>query len=203
MKADKPPSPYHHGDLKASLLTIAREQLEANGSQALSLRKLAEMAGVSRTAPYHHFKDKSALLSAIAEQGFVEWQAIAEDIFDQRQLSDKAKFERFVHEYVKHAVRNPQVYDLMFGNVLWKHNKASDSLKAVAYPSFDFQVQMTKQWQALNLLPEAQDPLRLAQVVWATLHGIARLVIDGIYADDQHVEDMCQCATDMLLAHPK
>jgi AcrR family transcriptional regulator len=199
MKSVKP-TPYHHGDLKASLLTIAREQLEASGVQHLSLRKLAEQAGVSRTAPYHHFKDKNALLSALAEQGFQEWQETAKAIFDDESDDAVGKFQRFVVEYVSHAVNNPQVYDLMFGNVLWKHDKASDSLKSVAYPTFEVQVSMTKQWQALGVLSKNNDPLRLAQVVWATLHGIARLMIDGIYTDDQHIEDMCQCATDLLIA---
>ena len=40
------------------------------GIEALSLRKLAEQVGVSRTATYHHFKDKHDLLCAVAAEGF-------------------------------------------------------------------------------------------------------------------------------------
>ena len=61
---------YHHGDLRATLLRVATERVVNEGIDSLSLRKLAEEAGVSRTAPYHHFKDKNALLNAIAAQGF-------------------------------------------------------------------------------------------------------------------------------------
>ncbi len=61
---------YHHGDLRTALLDAAAKRLAKHGVESLSLRKLAEDAGVSRTAPYHHFKDKSALLSAIAAKGF-------------------------------------------------------------------------------------------------------------------------------------
>ena len=40
------------------------------GLNQLLMRKLAETAGVSRTAAYQHFKDKRALLIAIAQDGF-------------------------------------------------------------------------------------------------------------------------------------
>ena len=52
---------YHHGDLRATLVKVATARLSAHGIDSLSLRKLAEDAGVSRSAPYHHFKDKNVL----------------------------------------------------------------------------------------------------------------------------------------------
>ena len=61
---------YHHGDLHATLLQEANTLLNEQGIEGLSLRKLAERAGVSRTAPYHHFRDKNALLCALATQAF-------------------------------------------------------------------------------------------------------------------------------------
>ena len=71
---------YHHGDLRTALLHAAAKRLADYGVDSLSLRKLAEDAGVSRTAPYHHFKDKSALLSAIAAKGFSDWHSTAKRI---------------------------------------------------------------------------------------------------------------------------
>ncbi|MFT6249933.1 MAG: hypothetical protein ACJAZQ_003234, partial [Cognaticolwellia sp.] len=38
---------------------------------------------------------------------------------------------------------------------------------------------------------------------WATLHGIAQLVIDGIYADASQIDEMCQCAVDLFLVSNK
>ena len=64
------PGRYHHGDLHAALLREAAVLLREQGVEGLSLRRLAERAGVSRTAPYHHFTDKNALLCALAEDGF-------------------------------------------------------------------------------------------------------------------------------------
>ena len=60
---------YHHGDLRRELLTQAAALLEEVGSDALSVRELARRAGVSPRAPYQHFEDKEALLSALAVEG--------------------------------------------------------------------------------------------------------------------------------------
>ena len=63
-------APYHHGDLKATLLTHALAQLERKGADALSMREMAKAIDVSHTAAYRHFADKRALLEALAVQGF-------------------------------------------------------------------------------------------------------------------------------------
>jgi hypothetical protein len=57
-KAETAKASYHHGDLRSSLLDAANAMLKEHGIEGLSLRKLADRVGVSRTAPYHHFKDK-------------------------------------------------------------------------------------------------------------------------------------------------
>src|SRR5271157_6262834 len=61
---------YHHGALKEALLAEAMRDLETEGLEGVSLRRLAESAGVSKTAPYRHFADKRDLLVAIAADGF-------------------------------------------------------------------------------------------------------------------------------------
>jgi AcrR family transcriptional regulator len=189
---------YHHGDLRSTLLNAANTLLKETGIEGLSLRKLADKVGVSRTAPYHHFKDKNQLLCAIAEQGFVRWQQDAETIFKQDDLSPTEKYRQFFHGYISYAADNPELYDLMFGRTIWKQNSATNELRDVAYPSFNYQVQMTKDWQLQGLLPISEDSLRLAQVTWGTMHGIARLLIDGIYADQNHIDEMCDCAVSLF-----
>ena len=60
---------YHHGNLRETLIEASAHIIKLQGIEGLSLRKLADQVGVSRAAPYHHFKDKNALLAAVAEQG--------------------------------------------------------------------------------------------------------------------------------------
>ncbi|MBL4821945.1 MAG: TetR/AcrR family transcriptional regulator [Colwellia sp.] len=194
---------YHHGDLYSSLLIAATELISAGGVESLSLRKLAMRIGVSRTAAYHHFTDKNDLLIAIATQGFVSWKNKAEQIFTDNSLTEREKYQAFVHYYVQFATENAAIYQLMFGGTLWKDKKSPSKLKEVAYPSFQFQLEMTNYWQEKGLLPTSANTLRLAQVTWATLHGIAQLVIDGIYADASQIDEMCQCAVDLFLVPDK
>ncbi|PKH00581.1 TetR/AcrR family transcriptional regulator [Paraglaciecola sp. MB-3u-78] len=195
-KQNKPS--YHHGDLRSTLLNAANVLLKETGIESLSLRKLADKVGVSRTAPYHHFKDKNQLLCAIAEQGFVHWQQDAELIFNQTGLRPKEQYRQFFHGYISYAADNPELYDLMFGRTIWKQNSATNALRDVAYPSFHYQVGMTKKWQQQGLMPSGEDTLRLSQVTWGTMHGIARLLIDGIYADRSHIDEMCDCAINLF-----
>src|ERR1700687_2992314 len=63
---------YHHGDLRAALVRAAMELLEESGETALSLRAVARCAGVSPAAPYRHYADREALVSAIAAVGYRE-----------------------------------------------------------------------------------------------------------------------------------
>jgi AcrR family transcriptional regulator len=61
---------YHHGDLPNALRKAATEVIEERGLSAFSLREVARRAGVSHTAPAHHFGDVRGLLTSLAEEGF-------------------------------------------------------------------------------------------------------------------------------------
>ncbi len=61
---------YHHGDLRAVILTEAARLVAERGAEQVSLRELARGAGVSHAAPAHHFTDRRGLFTALATQGF-------------------------------------------------------------------------------------------------------------------------------------
>jgi AcrR family transcriptional regulator len=61
---------YHHGDLPNALRRAAVEVIEERGAGGFSLREVARRAGVSHTAPAHHFGDMKGLLTSVAEEGF-------------------------------------------------------------------------------------------------------------------------------------
>ncbi len=194
---------YHHGDLRSSLVETGAEMIKEAGIEGLSLRKLAERIGVSRTATYHHFNNKNDLLCAIAALGFAQWQEISEQIFDNSQLSGEEQFRQFVYKYIQFATQNPSIYELMFGKTIWKNNNSDQALRDIAYPSFNYQLEMTKVWQQQGLLIKDENSLRLAQVTWGALHGIVRLLIDGIYLDTSHTEEMCECVVKVFMQSTK
>jgi len=61
---------YHHGDLPNALRRAAVEVIDERGLGAFSLREVARRAGVSHTAPAHHFGDMRGLLTSVATEGF-------------------------------------------------------------------------------------------------------------------------------------
>ncbi len=196
-------SNYHHGDLRTTLLKVASEMIKENGIKEVSLRKLAARVGVSRTAPYHHFKDKNALLCGIAESGFEQLHQINKIGFEEENLSKHEQFSHFIHDYVLFAKNNPELYELMFGRTIWKDEKSTQELRDLAYPCFQFQVKMTQEWQEQGLLNVNDNALRTSQVLWGTVHGIAKLFIDGIYTDNSKIEEICDFAVNMFLSRQK
>lgn len=76
MTASNQKSSYHHGDLKCALLDESASILREEGEGALFLWRLGANRGMSRTAPYNHFKNKEALLSAVAEEIFSRYAAM-------------------------------------------------------------------------------------------------------------------------------
>jgi AcrR family transcriptional regulator len=61
------PNRYHHGDLPQALLDAALRIVKTQGTEGLTLRAVARLAGVSQAAPYRHFANKEAILAAVAE----------------------------------------------------------------------------------------------------------------------------------------
>ena len=61
---------YHHGDLPNALRRAAVEVIDERGVAGFSLREVARRAGVSHTAPAHHFGDVRGLLTSVAAEGF-------------------------------------------------------------------------------------------------------------------------------------
>ena len=189
---------YHHGDLRQALLVAAKALIAEAGIENLSLRKLAERAGVSRTAPYHHFSDKNDLLCAIAAQGFLRRHQEARDTFNNSRLTAEEKFAEFICGYIKFAVNNPEEYELMFGRNIWKQKNSTQELRDVAYPCFQHQLEMITSWQQMGLI-SGDNPLRTSQVIWGAVHGIAKLLIDGIYTDSAQIEEVSLCAVKLFI----
>ena len=100
--------PYHHGDLRRALLRAAAEEIEREGTAALSLRALARAAGVSHAAPTHHFGDKRGLLTALAAQGHRLLAA------QMREAAAEGGFLEAGVAYVRFAVTHPAHFTVMF-----------------------------------------------------------------------------------------
>jgi AcrR family transcriptional regulator len=189
---------YHHGNLRQTLLAAAKQMIAAEGMESLSLRKLSYKVGVSRTAAYHYFDDKNDLLCAIASDGFRQWQQLLKESDNQNQ-TEQQKFEQYFFNYMIFATHHPEQYELMFGRCIWKQSQCTEELQTIAHNTFQHQVDMMAYWQSIGLVA-GDNPLRTAQIIWGTLHGIAKLFIDGVYVDDTRAEEIVKSALPMFLA---
>ena len=159
---------YHHGDLRRTLLTQAATLLEEVGSEALSIRALARRAGVSPRAPYQHFADKEALLSALAADAFRAFgDALA--AADAVAVSDREIEEQAV-AYVRFARAAPGRFRLMFGP---RRTQPDDDLTTAKAYAFGF-----LRGAAERAAKSGEDVRALALGYWSFAHGLAVLLLD-------------------------
>jgi AcrR family transcriptional regulator len=165
--------PYHHGDLRAALLNSAERTLREKGAGALSLRELARDIGVSHAAPGRHFKDKQALLDALALDGY---ERLNQAVAAAAALTDPTFEERMTtlaRAYLGFAVENPELLELMFAR---KHDPDSSAqLAAAVDQSLTGLTRMFAEAQERGEIIQG-DPERIAMVATASLHGLAALI---------------------------
>src|SRR5262249_45011275 len=106
--------PYHHGRLRAALLTEAERVLREDGIEALSLRELARRAGVSHAAPRRHFTDRQALLDALAEAGFTRLADEMHAAIGDTGGGYPARLRAAATAFVRFATRDAALTELMF-----------------------------------------------------------------------------------------
>lgn len=184
---------YHHGDLSRALLQEALRTIEKGGVAALTMRAVGKKLGVSRTALYRHFADKSALLAAVATEGFRTLRLQTEDAWATHG-GGRAGFEAMGETYVQFAVAHPSHYRVMFGGHVRDASPDSDLAKEGA-GAFQVLVDALVSQQAQGLV-RRDNPLALAQYIWANVHGIAMLAIDGQLK--QPAEDVIRFANERM-----
>jgi AcrR family transcriptional regulator len=174
--AKKPKDQYHHGDLRRALLQAALRTIQKHGLAALTLRAVGDELGVSRSALYRHFADKSALLTAVAAEGF---RMLRLDLVTAWERGGKgsAGFEAMGEAYVRFAIANPWHYRVMFGGG-FELDADDAELGAEGEGAFRALVDSLVEQQAEGLV-HRDDPQLQANFVWAQVHGIAMLAIDG------------------------
>jgi AcrR family transcriptional regulator len=174
--AKKPRDQYHHGDLRRALLQAAVRTLQKQGLGALTLRAVGEELGVSRSALYRHFSDKSALLTAVASEGF---RMLRDELLGAWEDRGRGLvgFEAMGQAYVRFALQNPWHYRVMFGGGV-ELDAADAELSAAGTAAFLTLVDALVELGAQALV-QKDDPQTQATFVWAVVHGIAMLAIDG------------------------
>lgn len=166
---------YHHGDLKRALLDAALSLVLDRGVDAIRLREVARMAGVSPTATYRHFSDRAALVAAVAEEGFHKLVHMMREA--QLPLTDPvARFQALGITYVVFASGHPAHFRVMFGA---QPKSAHPALKAAEEEAFALCVSAIRECQSAGRIRPG-DAVSQALAAWSLVHGLAGLYLDGL-----------------------
>jgi AcrR family transcriptional regulator len=167
--------PYHHGNLREALLRGAIRVISEVGPAAFTLREVARRAGVSHNAPYRHFRDKDAILSAVAAEGFRELTKSMREA-GERQSNSLDKLKQSGLAYVAFAVRRPEHFAVMFDTPV-SSGKDPDYVRA-SEESFATLMSFIRDCQEEGQLPLG-NTLERALYAWSVVHGIAKLAVAG------------------------
>jgi AcrR family transcriptional regulator len=178
--------PYHHGDLRNALLQASEQLLAEQGAASLSLRAVAKYAGVSHAAPYRHFRDKAALLRALAQSGFERLTDAIETAAGNASQNPELKLVEAGVAYVRHAVQRPALTQLMFGgSVMAEDDVPYQQASAAAFEALLTIIQEGVTAGAFR----ARDPRELALVAWTSMHGMAMLMMAGLLDSHGHGDE--------------
>jgi AcrR family transcriptional regulator len=168
---------YHHGDLKNALIKAGIETLSTEGVGGLSLRKVAQRAGVSHSAPYAHFADKQALIAAISTEGYrqlyIKLLTVSRNYAGDplRQLVEAAWV------YTRFALDDPAHFKITFSGIIEKE-KEYPAFVEMSQRSFSVVVEIVRACQADGIL-EAGPTDAVAVSVWSLVHGFVSLLIES------------------------
>jgi len=188
--------PPPESDLRARLIKAGVDLVAHEGTDALSLREIARRAGVSHGAPRRYFPTHSALLAAIAGEGYRALRhQVSEALARENHADPRAQLLVLGRMYLDFARMNRGMFELMFRHDLLRGSQMG--LREASLPLFGVLVDLV-----VRARPDAPAPTVIAGALWANLHGIAQLWLWGslqlaMQADD--VDALLRAALDAHL----
>ena len=150
------------------IVAAARELLEADGPDGLSMRRIAERVGIRAPSIYKHLPDKRALESALISTGFEEWAAVSEAAV--RDSDDPVR--ALAGAYRRHALEHPHLYRLMTERPLARERLAPGVEERAARP----------------IVEAAGNDPDTARAIWAFAHGMTMLELNRRFPPDADLD---------------
>jgi AcrR family transcriptional regulator len=163
--------------LREDILAAATELLEQTGSEeAVTLRAVARQVGISAPSIYAHFADREAIVDAIVNDAFSDFNAAIATATEAAVTAGggpRARLRAGCAAYLEFAAERPNRYKLLFArqDLLGDH---WEEVPAVRLESFG---QLVDSVQACidAGISASEDPRRDAAAIWVALHGFATL----------------------------
>ncbi|MDQ3292284.1 MAG: TetR/AcrR family transcriptional regulator [Bacteroidota bacterium] len=162
-------------EVRGSILRAAWALVQAEGWQALSIRKIADAIEYSVPVIYHHFENKEAILHEFTKEGFRLLNTQLEEA-KKKHLDPAKQLKEMAYAYWNFAFSNKEYYQLMYGlgmptcelvRQIPEVNKFSNTLQATI-----------KDLIAASKNPEADYFLKY-HTYWSMLHGLISINLTG------------------------
>jgi AcrR family transcriptional regulator len=169
---------YHHGDLRSALIETAITLVQKDGPASFSLREAARIVGVDAAACYRHFRDRQDILIAIAQLGFARLAIeFAEEQARNQTKPPKQRLKALAKVYLAFALRRPAEFRVMFGESGLHSRDQRLRLPEVEQSAYEqLETAVTEYLAAENIESGAPET---ALILWAGVHGVTRLLLDG------------------------
>lgn len=193
---------YHHGNLRQVLIDEGTRLLDAQGVTRFSLREVAKAACVSHGAPYRHFHDRTALLEAIAAQGFANLEQACRAATATHPHDPRAQLLMAGRGYIAFALTHPGVLHIMFGGGL-RLDGAGPVFREAAAAAFAHLVDIVERGRQAGLYRD-DSAENLTVAAWSMAHGLSLLLsagpLQGVRNDPAELEALISSIGDSLLS---
>ncbi len=161
--------------LRADILAAATELLERTGSEeAVTLRAVARQVGISAPSIYSHFPDREAIVDAIVDDAFRDFNAAIKDASDAAaEAGPLARLSAGCAAYLRFAAERPNRYQLLFGRRDFV-GYGEPRVPELRTESFDLLIGSLQACVEAGISASA-DPGLAAAAIWVALHGFAIL----------------------------
>lgn len=165
---------YHHGDLRAALLSAALTLLDEGGVEAVTIRAVARAAGVAHSAPANHFRDRKALLTALATGLFRTLAAELAADLATAPAERRAGVRVFARRWLAFGLAHPNRYRLM-----WRRDCLHEDteLEAAMDAIYDPLVALLAKGRKPNDAHVSAESEAIA--LWSLMHGYLSMRLDG------------------------
>ncbi len=162
--------------LRAEILAAAEKLLIKTGDEgAVSIRAIADAAGVTPPSIYLHFADKTELLAAVCEARFQDFDRYLEEA--SAGIEDPLEALRARgRAYVRFGLENPEHYRILF---MTRPGAERPELEVEDLPgmtAFSHLVEDVARAMNAGLLAPG-DPFLVATGLWSNVHGVTSLLI--------------------------
>lgn len=150
--------------------------LEAEGAEAVSMRRVAQAAGITAMAIYHHFRNREALLGAITDREFAKLLGYIEK--KSRRGSIGLVLTRAMEAYVDYAFDRPRIFDYVFAEPREGARRYPDDFRARRSPTLNPIADALRRGMEAGDLKK-DDVWEVAMQLWAHTHGYVALYRAG------------------------